>query len=224
MAQKISVTTKVLKGSMNSKEFKIQVLMLLGLVLATFISTEYSKSQDAQEQKVSEVALPLRCFETEIDSLWRSVVKEGCGSDKSLGAGNISEPKTEVTDLNIYVKNRFLAAQSMARKEGINLVITSGFRTADRQEYLFKRAIAKYGSAKEASKWVLPPNKSHHPDGIALDVNYPGNQVETKWLEKNGFKYGLCRVYKNEWWHFESLVAPGEKCPALVPNAQTKIE
>ena len=218
------MTPLQLKSSLKSKEFAIHALILLTLVLGALTFSEYSKSQDAQRQKVSKVALPLWCFDFEAESLWRSVVKEGCGSDLSLGAGKISAPKTEASDLNIYVKNRFLAAQSIARKEGIKLVITSGFRTADRQQYLFTRAIAKYGSAKEASKWVLPPNKSHHPDGIALDVNYPGNQVETKWLEKNGFKYGLCRVYKNEWWHFEPLVAPGEKCPALVPNALTKVD
>ena len=212
------------KDSVKSKEFGIHVLILLGLVLATFASSEYSKSQDAQQQRVSKIALPLWCFDSETESLWRSVVKEGCGSDESLGAGKISAPKIEASDLNNYVKNRFLAAQSKARKEGINLIITSGFRTADRQEYLFKLAIAKYGSAEEASKWVLPPTKSHHPDGIALDVNYPGDPKDSKWLELNGYKYGLCRVYKNEWWHFEPLVAPGEKCPALVPNALTKIE
>ena len=212
------------KGSVKSKEFGIHILILFALVLGALTFSEYSKSQEAERKKISKVALPLWCFDIEAESLWRSVVKKGCGSDLSLGAGKITAPKTEASDLNIYVKNRFLAAQSIARKEGINLVITSGFRTADRQEYLFNRAIEKYGSAKEASKWVLPPNKSHHPDGIALDVNYPGNQVETKWLERNGFKYGLCRVYKNEWWHFEPLVAPGEKCPALVPNALTKVE
>lgn len=212
------------KGSVKSKEFGIHILILFALVLGALTFSEYSKSQEAERKKISKVALPLWCFDIEAESLWRSVVKKGCGSDLSFGAGKISAPKTEASDLNIYVKNRFLAAQSIARKDGIDLVITSGFRTADRQEYLFNRAIEKYGSAKEASKWVLPPNKSHHPDGIALDVNYPGNQVETKWLEKNGFKYGLCRVYKNEWWHFEPLVAPGEKCPALVPNALTEVE
>lgn len=218
------MTPSQFKGPMKSKEFGIHILILVALVLGTLAFSEYSKSQDAQEQRVSKVALPLWCFDIEAESLWRSVVKEGCGSDLSLGARKIGAPKTDASDLNIYVKNRFLAAQSIAHKEDIDLVITSGFRTADRQEYLFNRAIEKYGSAKEASKWILPPNKSHHPDGIALDVNYPGNQVETKWLEKNGFKYGLCRVYKNEWWHFEPLVAPGEKCPALVPNALTKID
>ncbi len=212
------------KDSVNSKEFRIQVLILIGLVLATVTASEFSKSQDAQEQRVSKAALPLWCFDAEADSLWRSVVKEGCGQDKSLGATKISAPINEVSELNRFVTNRFLAAQSEARKEGINLVVTSGFRTAARQAYLFDRAVEKYGSAKEASKWVLPPDKSHHPDGIALDINYPGDPEDTKWLELNGYKYGLCRVYKNEWWHFEPVIAPGEICPALVPNALTKVE
>jgi D-alanyl-D-alanine carboxypeptidase len=212
------------RSSVKSKEFRIQVAILLGLVLVTVTASEFSKSQDAQEQLVSKVALPLWCFDSEADSLWRSVVKEGCGQDKSLGATKISAPVNDASDLDIYVKTRFLAAQSDARKKGINLVITSGFRTAARQEYLFQKAVQKYGSEKEASKWVLPPDKSHHPDGIALDVNYPGNPGDTKWLEVNGYKYGLCRVYKNEWWHFEPVIAPGEKCPPLVANALTKVE
>lgn len=216
-----------LRDSVNAKELRNHSLILLGLILGVFITSTYStgsESQDELLQKETEVAIPLWCFDSEAGSLWRSVVKEGCGSDESLGAGKISAPSTEVTDLNIYVKNRFLAAQSEARREGVTLVITSGFRTAARQDYLYKRAIAKYGSAEEASKWVLPPDKSHHPDGIALDVNYPGDPEDTKWLELNGYKYGLCRVYKNEWWHFEPLVAPGETCPPLVANALTKVE
>jgi hypothetical protein len=216
-----------LNDSAKAKELRKHSLILMGLVLAVFISSTYSTSPQSQDeliQKETEVAIPLWCFDSEAGSLWRSVVKEGCGSDESLGAGKISAPKTEVLDLNIYVKNRFLAAQSKARKEGINLEITSGFRTAARQDYLHKRAIAKYGSAEEASKWVLPPDKSHHPDGIALDINYPGDPEDTKWLELNGYKYGLCRVYKNEWWHFEPLVAPGEECPPLVANALTKVD
>jgi zinc D-Ala-D-Ala carboxypeptidase len=216
-----------LKDSVKAKELRNHSLILLGLVLAVVVSSTYSNSSESQDellQKETEVAIPLWCFDSEAGSLWRSVVKEGCGSDESLGAGKISAPSTEVSDLNIYVKNRFLAAQSEARREGVTLVITSGFRTAERQQYLFNRAIQKYGSAREASKWVLPPDKSHHPDGIALDVNYPGDPENTKWLELNGYKYGLCRVYKNEWWHFEPLVAPGETCPPLVANALTKVD
>ena len=216
------------KESVNTKELRNHSLILLGLILAVFITSTYSTDSEPQDeliQREAEVAIPLWCFDSRIDYLWESEVKYGCGSeDLSLGEGKISAPLTEVSDLNIKVKNRFLAAQSEAKKEGINLVITSGFRTAERQQYLFNRAIQKYGSAKEASKWVLPPDKSHHPGGIALDINYPGDPEDTKWLELNGYKYGLCRVYKNEWWHFEPVIAPGDECPALVANALTKVD
>jgi hypothetical protein len=33
------------------------------------------------------------------------------------------------------------------------------------------------------------------------------------WLDKNGWRYGLCRPYENEPWHFEALTAPGTQCP-----------
>jgi LAS superfamily LD-carboxypeptidase LdcB len=71
--------------------------------------------------------------------------------------------------------------------------------------------------------WVLPPKKSNHPWGLAIDINYKvGGEKGEKaaaWLEKNGYKYGLCRRYVNEWWHFEPLVAPGQKCPKMEPYA-----
>jgi LAS superfamily LD-carboxypeptidase LdcB len=70
--------------------------------------------------------------------------------------------------------------------------------------------------------WVLPEKKSNHPGGIAIEINKNGGskgQKAAAWLEKNGYKYGLCRRYKNEWWHFEPLVMPGQKCPAMEPYA-----
>ena len=88
---------------------------------------------------------------------------------------------------------------------------------------LFAQAVKKYGSEKEASKWVAPPLISHHPWGTALDVNYPDEPVGAGWLEVHGWKFGLCRVFKNEWWHFEPVIAPGWKCPALVPDATYSI-
>ena len=60
---------------------------------------------------------------------------------------------------------------------------------------------------------------SHHPQGLAIDVNYPGDKLGALWLEENGSRFGLCRVYANEWWHFEGVIAPGQACPPLAPNA-----
>jgi len=93
-----------------------------------------------------------------------------------------------------------------------------------RQKILFANAIRKYGSVAKASRWVSPPYVSHHPWGVAIDVNYPDEPVGAGWLELHGFKFGLCRVFENEWWHFEPVIAPGWKCPKLVPDATYSVD
>ena len=52
------------------------------------------------------------------------------------------------------------------------------------QKTLFAQAIRKYGSAAEASKWVAPPLVSHHPWGVAIDVNYPDEPIKDWLLEE----------------------------------------
>jgi LAS superfamily LD-carboxypeptidase LdcB len=117
-----------------------------------------------------------------------------------------------------------LAAQVAAKEAGFNIRITSGFRTQQLQEKLHADAVKKYGSEEEASKWVLPKDISHHPWGTAIDVNYPRDKTAVKWLENNGSLFGLCRVYENEWWHFEPIIAPGDTCPAMMVNALESLE
>ena len=131
----------------------------------------------------------------------------------------ITDSQSATTELHPVLLERFKAAYLAAKRDGVNLYITSGFRTLTRQELLFERAVKKYGSESEAAKWVLPAPYSHHPQGLAIDVNYPGDRPGAQWLELNGSKFGLCRVYANEWWHFEGVIAPGETCPPLAPNA-----
>ena len=56
-----------------------------------------------------------------------------------------------------------------------------------------------------------------------IDINYGDGGSKGKkaaaWLEKNGYKYGQCRRYENEWWHFEPVIAPGGTCPVLLADA-----
>jgi D-alanyl-D-alanine dipeptidase len=152
----------------------------------------------------------------------RAITEGKCTKkERSLGATPIVRSKKRPKALVPKVKNRYEAAKAAAKKKGHTLAITSGYRSLERQEYLFNRAVKRHGSKTAASKWVLPPKKSNHTWGLAIDVNYGVGGTKGKkaaaWLEKNGYKYGLCRRYKNEWWHFEPLVAPGQKCPKMEP-------
>lgn len=166
------------------------------------------------------------CFNIATEVLRRSDVIAGCRkSESSLGAMVVKNPTRRPTDLNPYLRVRFLAAQAEGKRDHISLKITSGYRSYERQTWLFSRAVKKYGSETEAAKWVLPPELSHHTWGVALDINYPNDPESTKWLARNGYKYGLCRAYENEWWHFEPITVPGVRCPARLPNASaTKID
>lgn len=207
------------------------VAILTGGVIGYYVGKE-TISQSATGQtptptpspSVSAVPAPLQlfCYDPVINVLRGSdVVVEYLESERSLGATALSTPQFPVNQLNEFLEARFLAAQAAAKKEGVRLEITSGFCSLARQTYLFKAAVKKYGSEEAASHWVLPPTASHHPMGLAIDVNYPNDLISTLWLEKNGFTYGLCRAYVNEWWHFEGLSAPGQPCPPMIADASS---
>ena len=145
----------------------------------------------------------------------------GCviGEDIALGESEITESTKRPDELHPQVLARFLSAQAAAEAEGVYIYIDSGYRSIAKQEFLFDRAIHEHKSKEEAIKWVLPGDLSRHPWGIAIDVNLHHKKSGAAWLEANGATFGLCRVYENEWWHFEPLTAPGGICPPLLPDA-----
>jgi hypothetical protein len=170
-----------------------------------------------QEIKVN----PVYCFNKPSEKLIIRPDFIGCivGEDEPLGQTELKEGTERPTQLHPQLLARFNSAQAAAKELGIDLSIDSGYRSLEKQNYLYQRAIKTYKSADEAIKWVLPENLSRHPWGLALDVNLNHDKSGASWLEANGATFGLCRVYENEWWHFEPLTAPGGICPPLLPDA-----
>jgi D-alanyl-D-alanine dipeptidase len=206
--------------------FTLAVILpvLFGLVLSFA-----HRSTDVASVAVNEIELspPLQCFDT-TDYLIYSTRQEQCPLDFfDLGNQALSESATAsgiVEEIHPELQQRFDTARLFAARDGVSLVITSGFRSLERQEFLYQREVQIRGSETEAAKWVLPPQSSHHPKGLAIDVNYPMDPAGAIWLERNGWRFGLCRVYANEWWHFEAVIAPGGRCPALAPDARVDLE
>ncbi len=128
-----------------------------------------------------------------------------------------AQPPPEPGTIDPALSRALGKAQTAARAAGLDLQVTSGFRSTATQQRLYGQAIAKYGSPEMARRWVLPPTESAHVKGQAVDV---GPRAAAAWLEKRGVRYGICRRYVNEWWHFERLApAIGQPCPALEPHA-----
>jgi LAS superfamily LD-carboxypeptidase LdcB len=123
----------------------------------------------------------------------------------------------DVTGLTPALRRAVRLATDAAAADGVTLTVTSGWRSAEHQERLYRDAIAKYGSPSAARRWVLPPGESAHVRGEAVDVGPP---QAAAWLERHGVRWGLCRRYANEPWHFERLAAAkGSQCPPMEPHA-----
>ena len=191
-----------------------------GLVAAVGVALFFTGTFSSHSSASANANDLLYCYDTSAAALIGVQQSAGCATGQlSLGIGAIHYPTVRPTQLNTFVANRFYAAQQRAKAEGIDIAITSGWRSLALQEKLFQKAIVDHGTPALAEQWVLPPNVSAHPWGIAIDVNYPGDQNGDSWLERNGWRYGLCRVYTNEYWHFEPTVGPGESCPVKLKNA-----
>ncbi|HEY0696038.1 MAG TPA: D-alanyl-D-alanine carboxypeptidase family protein [Kribbella sp.] len=127
-----------------------------------------------------------------------------------------SYDESSADGLTSELRARLKRATAAAARVGVTVRITSGRRSVAKQRKLLNEAIAKYGSRKAAMRWVLPPEYSAHVKGRAVDI---GPRAAMSWMNKNGWRYGICRRYDNEPWHFEALTSPGTKCPAREPYA-----
>ncbi len=115
----------------------------------------------------------------------------------------------------------YTLAANDGRAQGIQMYITSGKRSDAEQRQLWRNAIATYGSPAAARRWVLPAEESPHVRGEAVDV---GPWEGAAWLERNGYRWGLCRTFVNEWWHFELATTPGTACPPMWPDAAVRAD
>ncbi|MBD5786226.1 M15 family metallopeptidase [Cellulosimicrobium terreum] len=133
-------------------------------------------------------------------------------------SGTAQDPvrPTPAHELDPELERRFEEAQEAAAAEGVELTVTSGWRTAGEQQELVDAALERYGSADEAHRWVLPPETSEHVAGLAIDV---GPTEGALWLQQHGPQHGLCQTYANEMWHFEAATEPGGTCPPMHDDA-----
>ena len=105
-----------------------------------------------------------------------------------------------VANLDADLLQALREAATDAVDNGVLLSVTSGWRSPEYQDELLREAVSRYGSVKEAARWVATADTSAHVSGDAVDI---GSLGATAWLSEHGAEYGLCQIYRNEPWHFE---------------------
>lgn len=111
--------------------------------------------------------------------------------------------------------NMFAAAPANVQSA---LQVSSGYRSPERQAQLWQDALAKYGSADAARKWVAPPGNSNHNHGVAADLKYLA-PIAKDWAHQNAAQFGLSFPLSNEDWHVELAGARDGTAPTAVATA-----
>jgi hypothetical protein len=93
-----------------------------------------------------------------------------------------------------------------AREDGVTLLITSGFRTYERQVYFWN--CYQTGNCNNGNI-AAQPGTSNHGNGKALDLNAAStSSPQYVWLTQHAAEFGFERTVSSEPWHWE-----------LVPNS-----
>jgi zinc D-Ala-D-Ala carboxypeptidase len=122
-----------------------------------------------------------------------------------------------VANLDPALLGALRQAATDAVDDGVEFNVNSGWRSPEYEEQLLHEAVLKYGSEKEAARWVATPNTSAHVSGDAVDI---GPFDATAWLSEHGAEYGLCQIYSNEPWHYELRPeAVDHGCPPMYADA-----
>ena len=109
-------------------------------------------------------------------------------------------------EVEVSTARAFLAMQAAAMKDGVDLRIESGFRTAEEQRELFRAW--RRGRGNKAAR----PGESNHQSGRALDITVQSKGT-FEWLEANAATFRFKRTVKGEPWHWEYVDAPIARDP-----------
>jgi len=108
----------------------------------------------------------------------------------------------------------WLAVRAAGQAQGLTICLADGKRSRAQQQQTYDEYVRQYGRAM-ADQYVLPPEKSAHVLGLAVDVQ--PYQAYT-WLQATAGALNFCRIYDNEAWHFEFDPAFSTAgCPTLLP-------
>lgn len=95
--------------------------------------------------------------------------------------------------------NALTAMAESAEKDGVLLLIDSGYRSIWYQKKIYQRKIVRGKTFEEIAKFVAPPGYSEHSLGCAADFS-PSNwrfagTVMYRWLQENGGRFGFVETY-----------------------------
>lgn len=173
-----------------------------GVALVGVVWPEGSRWPPTTVQVTVEAAGPAG---TRIRAAARAAVAPGAGSlPEALSAGSAGQYAGPLVLRDGQptcpaVAAAFDRMDAAARREGVDLVVNSAFRTDAEQAVLFRR--------HPDPRWVAPPGRSRHRQATELDLG--GSSGAWAWLATNAAAFSFTQRYAWEPWHYGYLPGCG---------------
>src|SRR5690606_35744941 len=95
----------------------------------------------------------------------RAAAAVWASSEAPAASGPTMSDDATVAGLDPALQDAIRDAITDAAADGVEIRITSGWRSPEEQERLWREAVAEYGSEAEAARWVAPVDASAHVTG-----------------------------------------------------------
>lgn len=186
------IGTIVVINKLNSNEVKVSTSNETSTVEEKYTENEVVSNNNTLANKISKSDILIVNKENSLDEEYMPY---------DLVIPNIKADKEVKVRKEVAQKLEELFAD--AKKDGINLVAISGFRTYDYQDYLYKNSVQTNGK-NHAIQYVAKAGYSEHQTGLALDLLCKEYMTldegfektdAFKWLESNMSKYGFILRY-----------------------------
>lgn len=193
--------------------YPLLLLVVLGLLIISSKSDQDlngSKSSNTVSDGISTENGNIKYSLTEPASLWVIVNKH-----KSIPTSYVPELTVPSIKLRLSQSSELMKVSTQAQpqieqlfnqasKEGVNLRLASGYRSATTQDVLYKSYVKEQGQV-EADKFSARPGHSEHQTGLAIDIasntDYCfldpcwADTKEGKWLASNAYEFGFIIRY-----------------------------
>ena len=203
------VTVSSVSNPQAYAEVKVNVMNEEGIVPVASQTVSYNSNQNGQT--VTTTVMPSTNQIRKINGL--TYVQGILIANKTY-----SLPENYNPGFNSEAESAFNQLSEAAAEEGLDIYLSSGFRSFDEQNSIYNNYVDAYGQAS-ADTFSARPGYSEHQTGLAIDVNTIDDSFdgtpEAVWLANHAHEYGFIirypkgkegiTGYKYEPWHIRYL-------------------
>lgn len=182
------------RGALNSPRLKRAIRKVAGSLALVPLLSVLGGCSSAEGDEAPPLGHTDQAFESVVDCQRESTLAYDNGS----AIGSVELIHIDGMPATVRTGHAFLALQRLAASHGIDVRISSGFRTMAEQQHLWQ--CYQSGSCNHGNL-AAKPGYSNHQSGTALDLTTPQRSALDALIKSQGLPWK--KTVPSEAWHYE---------------------